>query len=859
MGIERLCQIWNNEWQVTKKLGEGGYGQVYEIVRHDQHGLKSISAVKVVSIPKTDAEVQSLYSEGNNSVSIQSYFYNAVTSFTQEIALMQGLKAKSNIVSIEDYKVLQKTDTIGWDIFIRMERLTPLNEYLAGRLLPESGVIRLGYELCTALELCAQRNIIHRDIKPENIFVSPDGDIKLGDFGIARELEKSNRTMSRNMGTYEYMAPEVRTSQYNKTVDIYSLGVVLYKLLNNNRLPFVDPNARHIPSIEERHAALTRRFNGEQLPPPANASPRIAEVILAACAFNPHERIQTPSAFMNALTAGASLPPALLKPKPFETTMAQPHPHAHGHTTAQQSQTFNAHNGMPPPQVPLQGNTTHRIANPLPQAPHPSYSAPPVKNVNKTKKSGAGKWIAAVAILVLISGGVIGLFVLNPGGIRNSITGDPAASVIGFLRDGDFDMAEYHAPNVDSDALFTSMESHLVALEADFRAERIEFSDAMLEIDSIVRMNIPGLSGTHDSTRNNINNLNASRIAFNTAEALYERSDYPTAIAQFRQVISDDTNYNNARDGINRAINAHRSNVLVVAQNYSSGGYYPRAIRVLEDALLVIEHDPDITQQLNVYNAAYTSASRQRILNTAADFTDSNDWPNAITTLSNALRDMPGDSLIEERLRSYEQAYVASAISEADMLVMQGGYDAAIAVLNRVLVTLPGNVQISEQISMIGDIRPISLASLVVIDSRSYAHSVNLFIDSFGNHHHESFEFVPRVSNHGREYSNSNSASYAVFNLGRNFETFTANVVAPVGTNSDASFSIEVTFDNNPTPVTFVSGFNVTTGETLIDVAVVGVEIMTITTRVRGIEGRTGTNVNGSSHQVRLVDAILTR
>ncbi|MCL2361837.1 MAG: protein kinase [Defluviitaleaceae bacterium] len=443
MGIERINQIWDNEWQVTKKLGEGGYGSVYEIVKHDQHGLKSVSAVKVVSIPKTDAEVQNLVSEGGDSVSIQSYFYNAVVSFTNEISHMQRLKATSNIVSIEDYKVLPKPNGIGYDIFIRMERLTPLNEYLAGRLLPEPGVIRLGHDLCTALELCAQHNIIHRDIKPENIFVSPNGDVKLGDFGIARELEKTARTMSKNMGTYEYMSPEVTTSNYDETVDIYSLGLVLYKLMNNNRLPFLDPNSRHIPQAEERHAALTRRFNGEPLPPPVNASPRMAQVILAACTFNPRARIQTPSAFKNALTGGATLPPLLARPKAFETNTLPPHSYAythdqmtssqqltpqphrqlHGQMTSQTQQSY-AHTSVTPPPP---SNITHRFENPPEIHPQRSqYGALPVDRFNHKKRSGAGKWVAVVAILVVIAG-VIGLYTSNPGGIFDRLTGDAAS------------------------------------------------------------------------------------------------------------------------------------------------------------------------------------------------------------------------------------------------------------------------------------------------------------------------------------------------------------------------------------------------------------------------------------------------
>lgn len=87
-------------------------------------------------------------------------------------------------------------------------------------------------------EYCQCQNIIHRDIKPENIFVSRFGEFKLGDFGIARELDRSMSGLSKK-GTFSYMAPEMyKGEEYDARVDIYSLGIVLYKLCNHNRLPF---------------------------------------------------------------------------------------------------------------------------------------------------------------------------------------------------------------------------------------------------------------------------------------------------------------------------------------------------------------------------------------------------------------------------------------------------------------------------------------------------------------------------------------------------------------------------------------------------------------------------------------------
>jgi len=224
--------------------------------------------------------------------------------------------------------------------------------------------------------------------------------------------------------------------------------------------------------------------------------------------------------------------------------------------------------------------------------------------------------------------------------------------------------------------------------------------------------------------------------------------------------------------------------------------------------------------------------------------------------LSVGLREMPGDAAIEDRLRDYEQRFVDEAIAEAGVIVADGRHDDAIALLNGVLRDVPNNAKITGEIGRIEDLRPVSLADVVVVDFRNYSHSTDIFTDSFGNHHHESFRFRADNNpyrNYYREFSNSGRAAYAVFNLNREFTTFSADIVAPEGLNSNAELLIEITFDENNIPVTYVSGFNVRAGSRPIQADVAGVTTMTIIVRAR----------HGDSmwrqHDVRLVNAELTR
>jgi len=298
MGIELLNTFWP-EWSVVEQIGEGSFGKVYNVERNE-YGVTTNAAVKVISIPQRSDELTSLLADGYDMISSRSYFEGIMTDFVNEVKLMLSMKGAPNIVNLEDFKVVEKQEEIGWYIFIRMELLTSFVDYTVSKKPDENEVIKLGIDICSALELCSQKNIIHRDIKPENIFVSPYGDFKVGDFGIARELEKTLGAMSVK-GTFNYMAPEVYAAkEYDATVDTYSLGLVLYKLLNNNRLPFIDPDASKI-MYQDRKNAIDKRLSGETLPPPKEANQQLANVILKASEYDPAKRYRSAFEMKNAL------------------------------------------------------------------------------------------------------------------------------------------------------------------------------------------------------------------------------------------------------------------------------------------------------------------------------------------------------------------------------------------------------------------------------------------------------------------------------------------------------------------------------------------------------------------------------
>lgn len=290
-------------WEIVRCIGSGSSGKVYELKKKDEYGGDFHAALKVISVPGSQKEYDEML-ETMSEFAMRAKLREKVEEISGEYRLLSALRGHPNIVNCEDQMIIPHDDDMGWDIYIRMELLTSLPDYVNEHGMSASDVIKLGTDMCSALEQCRENNIIHRDIKPQNIFVSRYGDFKLGDFGVAKS--SSIGSSADKVGTYSYMAPEVyKGKSYDDRVDIYSLGMVLYWLLNERRGPFLPMPPQSIKS-EQTADAQIRRFSGQTLPPPKNGSGALKNVVLKACSFRAEDRFSSPAEMKRALSLAAS-------------------------------------------------------------------------------------------------------------------------------------------------------------------------------------------------------------------------------------------------------------------------------------------------------------------------------------------------------------------------------------------------------------------------------------------------------------------------------------------------------------------------------------------------------------------------
>ncbi len=189
-------------------------------------------------------------------------------------------------------------------------------EYVEGKTLkelikeqspmPPSQVIDIGIQICDALECAHKNRIVHRDIKSQNIMITPDGRVKVTDFGIARAASSSTITNTENVfGSVHYFSPEQASGdEADERSDIYSVGVVLYEAFSG-KLPFEGqtPVAVALKQIQQQPEPISKTVPG---------FPEVLELIVKKCLNkSPDERYQSSSELRKELEKAADEPSVL--------------------------------------------------------------------------------------------------------------------------------------------------------------------------------------------------------------------------------------------------------------------------------------------------------------------------------------------------------------------------------------------------------------------------------------------------------------------------------------------------------------------------------------------------------------------
>ena len=239
--------IFHNIYEPKELIGTGGFGIVYKVLdnRYNKfYALKLITKKKTIEIPK---------------------FKEA---YEKEIEVMKNITNKYIIELIDNFY-----DEKNKSYCIVMElcdgNLKDILDKYKPKGLPLNIIKKIFFQLNDALKAMRKKNYIHRDLKPENILIKYtdenkiDFDIKLTDFGFTtKEINSSIHTFT-NVGTKNYMAPEIENFNYNIKCDLWSLGVILYELYTNKYIFYTD-NPKEI-EINRKKGKILVETNNEMI------------------------------------------------------------------------------------------------------------------------------------------------------------------------------------------------------------------------------------------------------------------------------------------------------------------------------------------------------------------------------------------------------------------------------------------------------------------------------------------------------------------------------------------------------------------------------------------------------------------
>jgi len=274
-----IGQVLKSTYRLYDKVGSGGFATVYlgRNLRTNQ-----IVAVKV---PREE------FAEDPGSVE----------RFRREAQLVQRLD-HPNIVRVLDFGAEAGQHYLVMD-YIEGKTLAQIIRERGP--LPVAETLTYAAQICDALQMAHRAGVVHRDIKPQNLMVTPDGTLKVMDFGVAKLAAMTVLTHSgQSLGTPLYMAPEIASGfPADIRSDIYSLGVVLYEMLSG-KVPFEGDSPWAV--MRQQIEALPRPLSGLRRDLPA----RVEAIVAKALAKDPAARYQTPGEMSAALRGLVGASPA---------------------------------------------------------------------------------------------------------------------------------------------------------------------------------------------------------------------------------------------------------------------------------------------------------------------------------------------------------------------------------------------------------------------------------------------------------------------------------------------------------------------------------------------------------------------
>jgi len=267
--------------------------ECYPAVRNDS---EKRYIVKKISLPASQLQASALLMTGvcQDAQSVDTYYKQLAQGICEEAKILDQLSGQRGFVPYQSHQLVPMESGIGYEIHLLSRCRQSLQRRCRRGPLTHQAAMNLAIDLCAALALSREAGWLYVDLKPENIFLLGDQEYRIGDLGFL-PMDALPYTSLPDRYRSLYTAPEVTDaySSLNATLDTYALGLVLYQIYNEGRLPFSD--------AQDRALWLEKLAAGEPIAPPSGAEPEMAAILCRACAYSPADRWQSPAELGHAL------------------------------------------------------------------------------------------------------------------------------------------------------------------------------------------------------------------------------------------------------------------------------------------------------------------------------------------------------------------------------------------------------------------------------------------------------------------------------------------------------------------------------------------------------------------------------
>ena len=242
--------------------------------------------VKIISVPASQIQLEALLLTGayGSQAAALSYFKDMANDITEEAEILKKLAKFEGFLPYEDYQIVPMEDAVGYDVYLLSPYKRTLERFLKSKPVTHLNAVNMGLDLCASMAMCRRAGFIYVDLKPSNIFVNEKNEFCIGDLGFVR-LDALKYASLPERYRSPYTAPEIQDamSSLNSTVDIYAIGMILYEVYNDGKLP--------------------KDTELNDLAPPIYADYEMSQIILKACDPDPEKRWQDPLQLGQALVA----------------------------------------------------------------------------------------------------------------------------------------------------------------------------------------------------------------------------------------------------------------------------------------------------------------------------------------------------------------------------------------------------------------------------------------------------------------------------------------------------------------------------------------------------------------------------